>query len=266
MSKRNPNEIFILTAVVLLFFIVFKFCTTSYQDYSSTTPSSSSPSITEGLDKVIQTYDTTANYTILLNDMDYNNNKYLHKYQVIVEHPDGTFSETKSDWQEVSSEFFRLNQKNLGMELAHKTDGKLSKKVVPAGYSKYIDNEKYGKWENQNNESTWAFLPRYILLATYFHLLTRPARERYYRTYRTSYYNSPTIYYGSGYYGSGTYAQTGAGKSATWTNRSSDFKQRVRNRVQQSRSVANNPSRTSRSGSRYSSSPSRSRSGGFGGK
>lgn len=223
--------------------------------------------VEEGLDKVIKQYREVPNYTILLYDMNYQNNQYVHKYQVLLQGKDTSFNETLTDWLEVSPTFFQKNEGNLGMELASKKDGKLTKEVAPAGYSQYVGSERYGQWVQRDGGSFWEFYGKYALLSSVFNMFSRPAYYSSWNTYDRDYRGRSTPYYGTGgYYGTGSYVNTSSGKNTTWGKQPSSFKQKVRSQVNQSVSSSKRSSRTSRSSSRYSRSSSRSRSGGRGGK
>lgn len=232
--------------------------------FATTRCSTGSRYMEEGLDKVIKSYSAVPNFTILLDDMDYANGDYLHQYRVLTMSPDSTFDEQTTEWLEVSPRFFRQNQGNLGMELASKEDGQLTKNVAPAGYSQYVGNPRYGRWEDRNGTSFWVFYGRYAMLRSAFNMGGRPARYDYWDTYDREYRSSGAPYYGrGGYYGTDSYVNSNPrGKQSTWGRRPASFKESVRNRVSRSNSTT---SRTSRSSSRYSSSSTRSRSsGGFG--
>ncbi len=219
----------------------------------------------EGLDKVIKQYREVPNFTILLYDMDYQNNKYLHQYEVVTMNADSSLENKTTDWLEVSPTFFKTHQNNLGMEIASKVNGKLTKKVAPAGYSQYVGNPRYGQWRERGGSSFWEFYGKYAMLSTVFNMMSRPARYSYWDTYDRNYRGGGSPYYGpSGYYGTDSYVNnTSRGKQSSWGKKPASFKQKVRNQV--SRSTSSSSRRTSRSSSRYSRSSSRSRSsGGFG--
>ncbi len=255
-------------SLVIGFFFLFIFSLYFCNSDSSRNRSyaSNSASYTkEGLDKVIEKYRSVDNFTILLYDMNYENSEYKHKYQVITEEVtanDTTVDETVTDWYTVTPGFFKTHQDHMGMELASKDDGKLSKTVAPAGYSQYVGNEKYGQWEQRNGTSFWAFYGQYAFMRSLFGLDYYPARYGYWDTYYNDYRGRRNYTGPSGYYGTSRYVSGSKGKSTTWGSKPSSFKQDVRSRVQRSTSTTN---RTSRSSGRYSSSSrTRSRSGGFG--
>jgi hypothetical protein len=222
----------------------------------------------EGLDKIIKQYREYPDFTVLLHDMDYANNDYVHKYQVLIEKPDSTFEEETSGWLQVSPAFFQQHENNLGMEIVSKEDGVVKRDVAPAGYSQYVGNPQYGQWKQRNGGSFWEFYGKYALLSSIFNMASRPAMYDYWDTYDRRYRGTSGPYYGpGGYYGTRTYTQTNKGSQTSWGNKPESFKQRVRNRVSQSSTRTNRSNRVTRSSSRYSSSSSyRSRGGGFGGK
>ena len=226
------------------------------------------------VDQLITKLNAEPNYSIILMDMDSKDNKYYHMYNVIVEKPDTVLSST-TDWEVVPDTYFAANVDNLGMEIVSKKDGKLSKTASPAGYNHYIGNEKYGQWRQRDGHSFWEFYGQYAFMSSMFNLMTYPARRSYWNDYsRGGYYGSRPYYgpSGSAMYGTKTYTTSGTGKSSTWANKPSSFKQNVRSQVQRSSTAKSSRSYSSsssysqkkRSSNRYSSSSSRSRSGGFG--
>lgn len=233
--------------------------------------------VEEGLDKVIKQHRDKRDFTILLYDMNYEGGKYVHQYQTLYPSTasDSLFEEEISPWYEVSPTFFQQNENNLGMELASRKDGIMSKEVAPAGYSQYVGNEQYGRWQQRDGGSFWEFYGKYALLSSVFNMFTMPARYSYWNDY-DRYYRGRQPYYGGGYYGTTSYtSNTKRGKSSTWGKQPSSFKQQVRSRVSQSTSAiknsnrnrTSNSNRTTRSSNRYNSGGSSSRSrGGGGGK
>ncbi len=268
------NGIAKVIIAVILGFIVLRSCN-NCTNRSRRVDTVSSTWQKTPVDKLITKLNSEQNYSIILLDMDSRNDRYYHMYNVIVEHPDTVLSST-TDWEEVPDVFFSANVDNMGMEIVSKKDGKLSKQASPAGYNHYVGNPKYGHWEQRNGGSFWAFYGQYAFMSSMFNMMTYPARRSYYDDYyRGGYYGSRPYYGPSGrtVYGTNTYTSTGAGKSSTWGNKPSSFKQNVRSQVQRSTSAKSSRSyssgssysnKTSRSSSRYSRSSSRSRSGGFG--
>jgi hypothetical protein len=165
----------------------------------------------------------------------------------------------ETEWTPVSEYFFEEHVNDLGMEIATKNDGKLTKQVAPPGYSQYVGNQKYGNWkQNSDGTSFWEFYGKYALISSMFGLMHGPIYRRGYMDYRGN-YSGRRPYYGSTTGGTrqyGTFSRhTQASRPSSYSRLSSSnsFKSRVNNRV-------------SRSSSRYGSgSSSRSRSSGFGG-
>ncbi|MEL7119812.1 MAG: hypothetical protein AAFO07_10235 [Bacteroidota bacterium] len=265
-SEQHKNTFTLLFLLLTAFGCEFD----SGRSNSYQNPNSSYSYMEEGLDKVIKQNRAVTDFTVLLYDMNYDNGQFLHQYQVITP-VDTTFETTTTGWLEVSSDFFQQHENDLGMEVASKTDGVLDKAVAPAGYSQYVGNEKYGRWVERDGTSFWEFYGRYAMLSSVFHMVASPARYGYYNDYNR-YYRGRDSYYGpSGYYGTSRYTNTNAGNKTTWAKQPATFKESVRSQVSRS----SNPSRTStgtrttsnrtsRSGSRYSGSSSRSRGGGGG--
>ncbi len=216
------------------------------------------------VDEIIMSLRNETDYTIILADMDSKGNDYLHKYDVIIERPDTVLVENK-DWSKVSDIFFDANINNLGMAIVTKKDNKLSKVASPAGYNNFVGNEKYGKWvDNGSGGSFWEFYGKYAFLSSVFNMMSYPARRSYWNDYNGGGYYGRSPYYGprGNSYGTRAYTKTDKGRTTTWSSKPSSFKQNVRNNV--SRSAKASKTRISRNKSRYSSSSSRSRSGGFG--
>lgn len=219
----------------------------------------------EGLDTVIKQYRETPTYTILLYDQNYEGGKYQHQYQVLIPTSDSSLETVETPFYQVSDRFFNANVDHLGMEMANKKDGKLSKSVAPAGYSQYVGNEKYGRWVNRDGGRFWEFYGRYAFMSTMFNMGSSPARYGYYQDYRRNYAPAGRTYRGpNNYYGTQSYMSSNKGRTTSWNNKPSSFRNDVRSRVKRS-STASTKSKVSRSSNRYSSkSSSRSRSGGYG--
>jgi hypothetical protein len=204
-------------------------------------------------------------YSIMLYDMDVEGTffkEYQHKYRILKQSsPEEKPEEIITPWYEVSDDYFRAQQNNLGMELAAKgEDGEISKVVSPPGYNNYVGNQRYGSWQNGPNGSFWAFYGQYAFLSSMLDLATFPARRKYYREYR-DYRRAGRPYYGPVVnnrraYGTGSAYTRAAKPNTNWST--------TRSR-RSSSSAFRSGQRTSRSGSRYSGSSSmRSRGGGFG--
>ncbi|MCU4173677.1 hypothetical protein [Carboxylicivirga sp. N1Y90] len=263
----------IIIAVIIGFFVL-RSCNNCTGSSSSRSSSTTQKWQKTPVDKLITSLNSEQNYSIILLDMDSRSSKYYHQYNIIVEKADTVVSKT-TDWEEVPDVFFDANVDNMGMEIVTRKDGVLSKTASPAGYNHYVGNPKYGQWEERNGSSFWSFYGKYAFMSSMFNMMTYPARRSYYNDYYGGGYYGSRPYYGpSGrnVYGTNTYTSSGAGKSSTWGNKPSSFKQSVRSDVKRSAtrsssrsySSSSSYSKKSRSSSRYSSSSSRSRSGGFG--
>lgn len=230
----------------------------------------------KALDELIKTKNEIQNFSVILYDMDYDesSDRYKHQYQLLIQpnnNPDTLLSEIQP-WFVVDATEFKKYQEDMGMEIAVKKDGVLKKQTSPAGYSEYVGNEKYGKWERRNDgTSFWAFYGQYAFMSSMFRMSMYPVRYSYWNDYRGNYYGSGRSYYGSNgnrSYGTGS-AYSNSRSNSRWNSRPSSFKQNVRSKVQRSSSARSSRSsrtnRRTRSGSRYSSGSNyRSRGGGFG--
>ena len=205
------------------------------------------------------------NYTIILNDMNYEEEKdnYLHQYKIVYQpndKPDTLLLEL-TDWYIVSPDFFNKNVDNMGMALAEVKDYALTRNVSPPGYENYVGNKQYGHWENRGGHSFWAFYGQYMFMSHMFNMMS--PRRSYYNDYH-SYRNSGRTYYGPSQNGRSMYGTNGASNSnskSKWNSKGSTFKNKVRSRVKQS----SRPKRTSsRSSTRSGRSSYRSSGGGFG--
>lgn len=245
------NIIFIFSAI--LFIVVISSC-----------GGSNNRNIKNPLDSISLKLNTFQNYSIILRDMDYDNKKdnYVHKYEIVKTVPkenvkagdsiaQDTVIKEITKWLPVSDRLFKKHEKNLGMELMSKTNGKVSKVPAPQGYSNYVGNPRYGRWENQSNGySTWHFFGQYMFMSAMFHMALNPVRRSMYNGYSSA-RSRGRAYYGGGTYGSGSRFNKASGFRSKWSSRTSAFKKRVRSKI-------------SRRSSRYSRSRSRSRSRGFG--
>ncbi len=261
----------IIIIVVIGFFVIKTCSNMSSGGYNNEAQQVSSAWEKSPVDKLVRSLSDENNFSIILLDMDSRNSKYYHKYKVLIEEPD-TVLVKETDWNEVSETFFADNVDNMGMEIASKKDGKLSKVASPAGYNHYIGNERYGHWVQRDGSSFWEFYGRYAFMSSMFHLMTAPVYRSYYNDYYGGGYYGRRSYYGPGgshIYGTKSYTNSSTGRNTTWATKPSSFKSSVRNQVSRSSTSArsrsfSSSSSYSRSSSRYSHSSSRSRSGGFG--
>ncbi|RLD43760.1 MAG: hypothetical protein DRI86_09215 [Bacteroidetes bacterium] len=213
------------------------------------------------VDIMIKDMSNLNSFVIILYDMDYfeDENAYKHQYQILKDDIDTVTSETTS-WLVVSDVFFKQHQEDMGMEVASKKDGVVTKVVSPAGYSNYVGNEKYGNWQrNSSGGSFWAFYGQYMFMSHMFRMSMFPVSHGYYNNYRSNYYGRQGYYGNNGARTYGTSSAYNKGRTnSRWNKRPSSFKQNVRNRVSQSTAAK------SHTRSRYSQSRSRSRSGSYG--
>ena len=222
------------------------------------------------VDEIIRDLNREKNFSIILFDMDFeestfSSDVYRHKYQIIVQPVDkDTVSVTETGWKEVAASFFNQHVNDMGMEIASKVDGVVQKKTVPAGYSHYVGNERYGRWTERNGTSFWEFYGQFAFMNAMFNMMAYPVRRSYYNDYRRNYHPYDRPYYGSTggtRYGTSS-TMASSRQSKTWQKKQSSFKSRVQNRVAPS---STRTSRTTRSSSRYRSTSSfRSRGGSFG--
>jgi hypothetical protein len=191
---------------------------------------------------------------------------YKHKYKVIKEREDGTPYEELTDWYEVSEKTFSFYENDMGMEIASKVDGKVTKETSPPGYSRYVGNDRYGTWRTDSGgNSFWAFYGQYAFMSSMIGLVAGPVyRTGYYDYYNN--YRGRRPYYGTmtnGRYRYGTLSDASRKQNPAFHRRSttnSALKNRVSNNISRS-----SGGRTSRSSSRYGGT-SRSRSSSSGGK
>ena len=211
-------------------------------------------------------------FSIILYDMNVEGNfseRFYHQYRIIEEKESGKPEERTTEWMQVSENYFRQHQDDMGMELVSRgEDGKLIKAASPPGYNNYVGNEKYGQWKTHSSGgySFWEFYGQYAFMSSMFNMFSYPVRRSYYDDYRGNYYGRGRSYYGPSTASGGSYYGTNSGYNrsrgaTTWSNNNSNFKNRVNRRTSRS---STSSSRTSRSSSRYRGSSSRSRGGGFG--
>lgn len=216
------------------------------------------------IDDIIKDLNSVQEFSIVLYDMEEKGSwskDYFHQYQIITtKNPEADtpeVEEKKTEFLQVSKDYFQRNAENMGMEIVSKQDGKVNKTASPAGYSNYVGDKRYGQWQSRSDgTSFWAFYGRYAFMSSMFNMMTYPVYRSYYNDWggynrRGQAYYGPTSG-GRSYYG--TYGKYNSSRSTRYTS-SNSFRNRVNNRT----------SRSSRSGSRYNSRrSSRSRSGGFG--
>lgn len=228
------------------------------------------------VDQLVLSMDTVKNYTILLHDMDEEgsfSSTFKHRYKIIKNGPDGLPVEVVTEWFEVPESYFEQHINDMGMEIAHKKDGVLSKQVSPPGYGNYVGNSQYGQWRTGSDGSSfWEFYGKYAMLSNLVGMMSGPIYRSHYSDYRRS-YDMGRPYYGApsanGQPRYGTFSSYNQNSKSTFSQRmstSSAFRNRVSDRVSRSTGTSVTSGQRSRSssyGSGSSSSSSRKRS--FGG-
>ncbi|MCS6968841.1 MAG: hypothetical protein RMJ44_09005 [Cytophagales bacterium] len=195
------------------------------------------------LDELIRNLDSEKNFTIILYDMDIEDkigsDVYKHRYKIITM-KDSLPQEQITDWLEVPESFFLEHQNNMGMEIASKVNGKLSKAVAPPGYSQFVGNPQYGQWRTASDGSSfWEFYGKYAMISNVLGLvgsmINRNSYEDYYYNYRGT-----RPYYGSlpdGRPAYGTYSPHGERANPDFYRRigsANAFKEKVNSRVMRS--------------------------------
>lgn len=221
----------------------------------------------DSIAKIVKSKSTLKNYSIILNDMDYEENldNYKHQYKLVYQpndNPDTLLLEV-TDWFIVAPAFFEKNVENLGMSLAEVKNYALTKNVGPPGYENYVGNKQYGSWQQNNHgHSVWAFYGQYMFMSSMFNMMS--PRRSYYNDYN-SYRGRGATYYGPTNGGSSYYGTNGSAnktnKTSKWSSKSSSFKQSIRSKVKRSTSTKKTSSRRS---TRSGRSSVRSSGGGFG--
>lgn len=221
---------------------------------------SSSKFMKNPLDVLITEMSEVPNFSIILFDMDFEDNLfddvYRQKYQIIIPKEDGEIDVKETDWKEVPEVYFQSQINNMGMEIASKVDGKLEKKVSPAGYSQFVGNPQYGQWSNSGGSSFWEFYGRYAMMSSLFNMMS-PVPRTYHDDYSRNYRNTDRTYYGTGNASYGTASTMKNRTSSRWGKSQSTFKTSVQNKVRRSTAASSRAKRSS-------SSTYRSRGGGFG--
>lgn len=264
---KNGTSILKAIGAFIIIVIIINSCTNNSSSKSHVSYQKSP------VDILIRDMATQRNFTILLLDMDFNEAKsqYLHKYQIITVVGE-TINSKETPWQTVNDTFFDANVNNMGMELASKKDGKLSKIAAPPGYSNYVGNKQYGQWKERDGNRFWEFYGKYALMSSMFRMTMYPVRYSYWNDYNRNYYGRGRSYYGPvtnkrNMYGTNsTYSKSNT--SSSWNKKPATFKSRVRSSVSRSATATKSKRaaaiKQTRNNSRYSKSSTRSRSGGFG--
>lgn len=231
------------------------------------------------VDQLILEMDKVKNFTIILYDMDIEgtfSETYKHRYKIITHEDTSSIpKETITDWMVVDEEFFDLHSNDLGMEIASKKNGVVSKHVAPPGYSNYVGNSQYGTWRtNPDGTSFWEFYGQYAFLSNMIGLIAGPVYRHHYHDYH-DYRSRGVPYYGSTPSGTpmyGTHSEVATRQNPNSKLASSNsFKSKIQSRVARSSGssstsgVRSSPSTTTRSTPRSGTS-TRSRSSSRGGK
>ncbi len=179
------GAVFVFLAILLSQFLFFSRTTnTSYgndvpfyeAEWKSYTPEK------EGLDELLESYADYPTYSVLLVDMlvDKNPIGYYHKYEVVFEREDSIQTEITL-WKAVSSQFFKAHTREMGLEIATKTDGIIEVQSVPPGFSLFIGNPKYGAWlDDGYNRREWIFSDKYdYAKELFYHAFARPYIEEW---------------------------------------------------------------------------------------
>ncbi len=206
------------------------------------------------VDDYVKKLSDEKSYSIILYDMDVEGTffkTYKHQYKIISV-TDSIPSANVTRWYEVSKDFFRAHENDMGMAIVTKTeDGKVSKVASPPGYANYVGNNRYGYWNNSGGSSFWVFYGQYALMRDLLGWGSYRVGRNTWNDYDRNYRRSSKPYYGAK---TSTGARTFGTRStfAKKTNPSSTWNQKM-------------TARRSRNSSRYSTSGSRSRSSrGFG--
>jgi hypothetical protein len=186
------------------------------------------------LDELIKKLDAEKNFTIILYDMEEEGTfspTYKHQYKVITNGPDSIPVEAIQEWVEVPEDFFIQHENDMGMEIAAKKNGVVSKQTAPAGYTNYVGNTQYGTWKSDaSGNSFWEFYGKYAMMSSMIGMMSAPL-------YRTSYIDYDQNYRGQRpYYGNtingvpeyGTYSAHNASQNRKYTT-NNKFKERVQN-------------------------------------
>ncbi len=263
---ENKKIILIVVVAFLFLYIAFKGSNeNNYNNSSENLKFEKTP-----VDNIIKELSAEQNFSVILFDMDYleQNKTYRHKYNVLIEKND-SIHVRNFDWVDVSDTYFNANIDNMGMEIALKKDGKVSKAAAPAGYSNYVGNEKYGQWKQRDGNRFWEFYGKYAFMSSMFRMTMFPVRYSYWNNYHSNYYRSGRSYYGPSINGSNMYGTnsnyTKSNTSSVWNKKPSNFKSSIRSKVSQSAAASKRATQQrTRSSSRYSRSSTRSRGGGYG--
>lgn len=189
-------------------------------------------------------------FSILLEDMKEEGNffkTYFHKYRVVQEQDGWT-----TEWLEVPENYYRMNERFLGMSLVTKKEGEYDNQVAPPGYA-YVGDTRYGRWRRDHHGGTfWEWYGKYALFSTMFGGWYRPIYMRDYDVYRGHRSRSKPFF--------GRNKEYGSAGSIVQKNRPSFFSRyKSRQRSARSRFLGKVSNRIGRSRGGF-----RGRAGGFG--
>ena len=148
-----------------------------------------------------QQFETKNAYTVLLADMDLNNDQFKHKYTILDIDANNNVTSRKTDWTNVNDDFFYQHEGNLGMEILSKSpDGKINNLATPPGFTNLIGNPNYGAW---NDLGTWEFNEKNKSLTKDLEIENLPIYKKEYVDFLMKYkYNKP--HYGEKTHGDST--------------------------------------------------------------
>lgn len=146
-------------------------------------------------------FESKTAYTVLLSDMDLKNDRLKHKYTIIDIDSTHHVTSRKTDWHNVSDDFFYQHEANLGMEILSKSpDGKINNLVSPPGFTNLIGNTNYGNW---NEFGSWEFNESNQDLYKTLEIVDLPIYKKEYVDFTQKYkYNKP--HYGEKTHGDST--------------------------------------------------------------
>ena len=132
------------------------------------------------VDGLMEKYGEKVPMSVIIKDMDLQDEKYFHKYLILFQEGDSIMIDS-TDWMEVNENFFILNEENLDMAIVSvDADGTISKLASPPGYRNIVGNKRYGRWEQRNGNRTWVFFAHYMF---YRHMFGYGMRPIYYNNY-----------------------------------------------------------------------------------
>lgn len=138
--------------------------------------------------------------------------KYFHKYTMLKGK-----QEINTGWIEVKESLFLKHTEDLGMVILSKPYGLYEdesiKEATPPGMQ-YVNNPRYGKWEERDNRRHWVYYNNYGYMNTY--TMGHRYSYREYNTWNNSYRNR------RGYYGRpmGTNKMVNKAAKPKWGSRS----------------------------------------------